>query len=46
MSTTAVPAAAAGLASTVAMDLVPPLLVPQHSSSFLSSGGNEDGEED
>ena len=45
VSTPAVQAAAAGSASSVATDPVPPLLVPQCSSSSLGSGGNEDGEE-
>ena len=45
-SISAVSAAAAGSASSVATDPVPPLLVPQHSSSSLGSGGTIDGEEE
>ena len=46
VSTTAVLAAAMGSASTVAIDPVPPLLVPQCSRSSLGSGSNEDGEDE
>ena len=44
MPISAMPAAAAGFVSSVAPDVVPPLLVVQLSSSSLGSGGNKDGE--
>ena len=46
MSITTVPAAAAGLASTIAKDPVSPSLVPQSSSSSSGSDVNEDDEEE
>ena len=46
LSTTTVLATAAGLASSVVTDPLPPLLVLQCSSSSLGSGGNGDGEEE
>ena len=46
MSTTTVLAAATDSVSSVTKDPVPPLLVPQCSSSSLGSSGSEDREEE
>ena len=46
LSSSGVPIAAVGLASSVATDLVLPLLVPQRASGSLGSGGNEECEEE
>ena len=46
VSTITVLAAATSLVSSVATGPVHLLLIPQHSSSSLGSGGNEDGEEE